>query len=78
MGNMNRQIGKGNQTKCWELYRLFKKILTFSMIRQHLFLFSEKNKWKIPTDPVVPKTASRYGHSALAVNRYTGCLIIEL
>ncbi|KAJ7392447.1 hypothetical protein OS493_012111 [Desmophyllum pertusum] len=28
----------------------------------------EKNKWKIPTDPVVPKTASRYGHSALAVN----------
>ncbi|XP_078359033.1 attractin-like protein 1 isoform X2 [Oculina patagonica] len=39
------------------------------MVSRHLMVFDiENNKWKLPSDSVVPKTASRYGHSAVAAN----------
>ena len=46
-----------------------KKNNIFYLLTLQSFKLSEKRTWKIPSDLVTPKTASRYGHSAVEIKR---------
>ena len=57
----------------YKCYRVVICLVTFDKINSSfLFVFTilESNKWKIANNTVVPKIAARYGHSAVAVNRW--------